>query len=135
MTRPAGVDVATKGEIFQLMRDLAAKGYAILFYSSDMPELVHVADRVLVMRSGRVAATLTAIASRRRTFWAPLCSRASCMTASVVQRQIEGPSYQAGMDWRSRLLDRAPFLVACLMLFVIVAIYGRTRLAFSRSTS
>src|SRR4029079_11798321 len=54
-----GVDVATKGEIFQLMRDLAAKGYAILFYSSDMPELVHVADRVLVMRSGRVAATLT----------------------------------------------------------------------------
>ena len=54
-----GVDVGTKSEIFQLMRDLAAKGYAILFYSSDLPELVHVADRVLVMRSGRVAATLT----------------------------------------------------------------------------
>jgi ribose transport system ATP-binding protein len=55
-----GVDVGTKGEIFQLMRDLAAKGYAILFYSSDLPELVHVADRVLVLRSGRVAATLDA---------------------------------------------------------------------------
>ncbi|WP_245511994.1 MULTISPECIES: sugar ABC transporter ATP-binding protein [unclassified Mesorhizobium] len=53
-----GVDVGTKGEIFQLMRDLAAKGYAILFHSSDMPELVHVADRVMVMRDGRVAATL-----------------------------------------------------------------------------
>ena len=53
-----GVDVGTKGEIFQLMRDLAAKGYAILFYSSDLPELVHVADRVLVLRNGRVAATL-----------------------------------------------------------------------------
>jgi ribose transport system ATP-binding protein len=53
-----GVDVGTKGEIFQLMRDLAARGYAILFHSSDMPELVHVADRVLVMRNGRVAATL-----------------------------------------------------------------------------
>lgn len=53
-----GVDVGTKGEIFQLMRDLATKGYAILFHSSDMPELVHVADRVLVMRNGRVAATL-----------------------------------------------------------------------------
>jgi ribose transport system ATP-binding protein len=37
-----GVDVGTKGEIFVLMRDLAAKGYAILFYSSDLPELVHV---------------------------------------------------------------------------------------------
>jgi ribose transport system ATP-binding protein len=53
-----GVDVGTKGEIFQLMRDLAARGYAILFYSSDLPELVHVADRVLVMRSGRTAVTL-----------------------------------------------------------------------------
>jgi ribose transport system ATP-binding protein len=40
------------------MRDLAAKGYAILFHSSDLPELVHVADRVLVMRNGRIAATL-----------------------------------------------------------------------------
>ena len=55
-----GVDVGTKGEIFQLMRDLAAKGYAILFHSSDMPELVHVADRVLVLRNGRIAATLEA---------------------------------------------------------------------------
>nr|MBA3325860.1 sugar ABC transporter ATP-binding protein [Paracoccaceae bacterium] len=53
-----GVDVGTKGEIFQLMRDLAARGYAILFYSSDLPELVHVADRVIVLRDGRVAATL-----------------------------------------------------------------------------
>jgi len=53
-----GVDVGTKGEIFQLMRDLAAKGYAILFYSSDLPELVHVADRVAVLRNGRIAANL-----------------------------------------------------------------------------
>ena len=53
-----GVDVGTKGEIFQLMRDLAAKGYAILFYSSDLPELVHVADRVAVMRNGRIATIL-----------------------------------------------------------------------------
>lgn len=53
-----GVDVGTKGEMFQLMRDLAAKGYAILFYSTDLAELVHVADRVAVMQSGRVVALL-----------------------------------------------------------------------------
>jgi len=57
-----GVDVGTKGEIFQLMRDLAAKGYAILFYSSDLPELVHVADRVAVLRNGRIAAVLEGVA-------------------------------------------------------------------------
>ena len=45
-----GIDVGTKGEIFHLMRDLAAQGYAILFYSSDLDELVHVADRVMVLR-------------------------------------------------------------------------------------
>jgi ribose transport system ATP-binding protein len=41
------------------MRDLAARKYAILFYSSDLTELVHVADRVSVMRHGRIAATLS----------------------------------------------------------------------------
>jgi ribose transport system ATP-binding protein len=53
-----GIDVGTKGEIFQLMRDLAGRGYAILFYSSDLAELVHVADRVAVIRNGRIAAVL-----------------------------------------------------------------------------
>ncbi len=53
-----GIDVGTKGEIFRLMRDLAAQGYAILFYSSDLAEIVHVADRVAVMRAGQIAAVL-----------------------------------------------------------------------------
>jgi ribose transport system ATP-binding protein len=53
-----GVDVGTKGEVFQLMRNLAAEGYAILFFSTDIQELVHVADRVAVMSDGRVSAVL-----------------------------------------------------------------------------
>jgi ribose transport system ATP-binding protein len=42
-----GVDVGTKGEIFRLMRNLADEGYAILFFSTDTQELLHVADRLL----------------------------------------------------------------------------------------
>ena len=53
-----GIDVGTKGEIFAMMRDLARQGYAILFYSSDLPEIVNVADRALVLRNGRLAAML-----------------------------------------------------------------------------
>jgi ribose transport system ATP-binding protein len=53
-----GVDVGTKAEIFQLMRELAAQGYAILFYTTDLQELVNVSDRVLVIADGKVAATL-----------------------------------------------------------------------------
>ena len=47
-----GVDVGTKAEIFALMRDLAAQGYAILFYSTDLAELANVADRTLVLSYG-----------------------------------------------------------------------------------
>ena len=53
-----GVDVGTKADIFQLMRDLVARGYAILFYSTDMQELIHVADRIVVLSDGAITATL-----------------------------------------------------------------------------
>jgi ABC-type sugar transport system ATPase subunit len=53
-----GVDVGTKAEIFELMTDLAAKGTAVLFYSSDLSELVHLCDRVAVMVEGRVRGVL-----------------------------------------------------------------------------
>jgi ABC-type sugar transport system ATPase subunit len=50
-----GVDVATKVEIYQIIRDLAERGVAILLISSEMPEILGMSDRVLVMREGRVA--------------------------------------------------------------------------------
>ena len=53
-----GVDVGTKSEIFTLMRRLVGEGYAILFFSTDMQELVHVTDRVAVLSDGRVSALL-----------------------------------------------------------------------------
>lgn len=53
-----GVDVGTKQEIYRLFRDLAAKGLAILFYSTDCDELIGLCDRVLVMYDGQVRASL-----------------------------------------------------------------------------
>jgi ribose transport system ATP-binding protein len=50
-----GIDVGTKHEIYQLMRGFAAAGGAVLFYSTEIPELVHLADRVLVLYQGMVA--------------------------------------------------------------------------------
>ncbi len=51
-----GIDVGTKNELYRLMRDYADAGGAILFYSTEIPELVHLADRVMVFYAGRVAA-------------------------------------------------------------------------------
>ena len=49
-----GIDVGTKHELYRLMRQYAEAGGAILLYSTEIPELVHLADRVLVLYQGRV---------------------------------------------------------------------------------
>jgi ribose transport system ATP-binding protein len=53
-----GVDVGTKAELFSLMRELTEEGRGILFYSTDLEELVNVCDRVLVVYGGRVVREL-----------------------------------------------------------------------------
>ncbi|GJH30788.1 sugar ABC transporter ATP-binding protein [Caballeronia novacaledonica] len=54
-----GIDVGTKHQIFVLMRAFAAAGGSVLFYSTDVPELVNVCDRVSVMYRGRNVGELT----------------------------------------------------------------------------
>jgi ABC-type sugar transport system ATPase subunit len=49
-----GVDVGAKYEIYLLMNELAAQGKAILMISSELPEVLGMADRILVMHDGRV---------------------------------------------------------------------------------
>ncbi len=58
-----GVDVAAKAAIYKIMRDLADRGRAILMISSDLPEIVGVSDRIVVMREGRIAGELPGGAS------------------------------------------------------------------------
>jgi rhamnose transport system ATP-binding protein len=53
-----GVDVGAKAQVHALIRELAAGGMAILMISSDLPEVLAMSDRILVMREGRIAATL-----------------------------------------------------------------------------
>jgi ribose transport system ATP-binding protein len=53
-----GIDVGAKVEVFQMMDELARGGAAILMVSSEMSELLQVADRILVMRQGRVSGEL-----------------------------------------------------------------------------
>jgi len=53
-----GIDVGTKQEIYQLLRDLADAGTAVLLYSTDYDELIGCCDRVLIMYDGRVVREL-----------------------------------------------------------------------------
>jgi ABC-type sugar transport system ATPase subunit len=54
-----GIDVGAKAEVFELMDRLARSGAAILMVSSELPELLQVADRILVMRQGRITGELS----------------------------------------------------------------------------
>ena len=55
-----GIDVGAKYEIYQLIIDLASKGTTVLMVSSEMPELLGVCDRILVMSGGRLAGEVDA---------------------------------------------------------------------------
>jgi ribose transport system ATP-binding protein len=54
-----GVDVGAKSEIYSIIDNLAKAGTAILVISSDLPEIIGICDRVVVMRVGRIAGEIT----------------------------------------------------------------------------
>ena len=54
-----GIDVGTKSEVHRLMSELAGRGLAVLMISSELPEVLGMADRVLVMHEGRLTAELS----------------------------------------------------------------------------
>lgn len=54
-----GVDVGARSEIYELLRNLAKNGVAIMMISSDLPEILGLSDRIIVMREGRIASELS----------------------------------------------------------------------------
>jgi L-arabinose transport system ATP-binding protein len=53
-----GIDVGARNEIYTIMYELTDRGIGVVMVSSDLPEVLGVSDRIIVMREGRVAATL-----------------------------------------------------------------------------
>ena len=54
-----GIDVGARADIYRLIAEFAAEGLAVLFASSDLPEVVGLAHRVLVCRAGSIVGELT----------------------------------------------------------------------------
>jgi ribose transport system ATP-binding protein len=54
-----GIDVGAKQEIYMLMKQLVEDGKVVIMISSDMPELLGVADRIIIMREGRITGAMT----------------------------------------------------------------------------
>ncbi len=71
-----GVDVGTKSDIFEIMKELAGRGVAVLFVSSELKEVVSMADRALVMARGRLTGEFAADAITEQNL-----AKASVLTA------------------------------------------------------
>jgi ribose transport system ATP-binding protein len=74
-----GVDVGAKAEIYRIMSQLADAGVAILMISSELPEILGMSDRILVMREGRIVAELPG----RTTTQEEIMSHATDLTVQV----------------------------------------------------
>ncbi|MEU9517304.1 sugar ABC transporter ATP-binding protein [Streptomyces sp. NPDC048224] len=70
-----GIDVGTKAEVHRLLSRLAADGVAVLMISSDLPEVLGMADRVLVMHEGRLTAELSRTDATEETVMAAATGR------------------------------------------------------------
>ncbi|WP_404951222.1 sugar ABC transporter ATP-binding protein [Streptomyces sp. ARC12] len=72
-----GIDVGTKAEVHRLLSALAADGVAVLMISSDLPEILGMADRVLVMHEGRLTAEIPRSDATEETVMAAATGRAA----------------------------------------------------------
>jgi len=77
-----GVDVGAKSEIYSIIDNLAKSGTAILVISSDLPEVIGICDRVIVMRAGRIAGEI------RRAATSPL-SQEDIMALATGMEQLD----------------------------------------------
>lgn len=62
-----GIDIAAKADVHRLLQELAAKGIAIIVVSSDLPEVLAISDRVVVVREGEIAAELSREAANQQS--------------------------------------------------------------------
>jgi ribose transport system ATP-binding protein len=81
-----GVDIGTKTEIFSMMRDMAREGRSILFYSTEIEELLGVSNRVIVLYRGRVVAELSGAG----------CTQSAVLTAMLGSSRPPAPPREPG---------------------------------------
>ncbi|OON71898.1 sugar ABC transporter ATP-binding protein [Streptomyces tsukubensis] len=72
-----GIDVGTKAEVHRLLSQLASEGVAVLMISSDLPEILGMADRVLVMHEGRITAEIPRAEATEESVMAAATGRAA----------------------------------------------------------
>ena len=109
-----GIDVAAKAEVHRIVEGLAKEGVAILLISSELPEVLALSDRVVVMHEGRVKATLDAAQATQETIMSaaltPWPGKASPLPGGKkIGRKSPFPRAGEGAGERGRALQVSAF--------------------------
>ncbi len=106
-----GVDVGSKAEVHAIIGQLAAEGIGVIVISSDLPEVLVLSDRVLVMREGRQMAILDRAEANEETV----------MTAAMGQRSANSRR-KAVMNWLKRRVRPEQIRELSLLVLIVLAI-------------
>ncbi|MCC6455574.1 MAG: sugar ABC transporter ATP-binding protein [Caldilineaceae bacterium] len=85
-----GIDVGTKAEVHRIIGDLAAEGMAIILISSDLPEVLAMSDRILVMREGHQMAIFDRAEATQERILAAAMGQAQPVTALETEPEAQG---------------------------------------------
>ena len=128
-----GVDVGSKSEIHSIMMDLAARGMAIVMISSELPEVLGMSDRIVVMHAGRAGGELVTRRSyagedshagirshRMRKRYGRELSVAASILALCVVLAIVAPGYFSGENLADMFLANMPVLLIALGVNMVI---------------
>ncbi len=121
-----GVDVGAKAEIHRRIRGLTSEGMATLVISSELPEILRLSDRIIVLREGRIAGELARSEATEQKIL-QLALPATTGAATTATRQTQGPTGSRSR-WREVLRRREVWLLA--MLITVFAVVGAIKPSF-----
>ncbi|ESX13081.1 ATP-binding cassette domain-containing protein [Mesorhizobium sp. M0179] len=114
-----GIDVGTKAEVHAMIADLAAQGMAILLISSEMPELIGMCDRIIVLREGRQTAEFSrGQATQEKVLEAATRTDERAGQAAQIERAAEEEKAKGPFDF----LKRREFGLLAAMLAVAIPV-------------
>ena len=119
-----GIDVQTKADVHAMMADLASQGMAIILISSELPELLGMSDRIVVLREGAITAEFSRQdASQEKIIAAATDAVVSKVDGGIVARPSQGstsqPDHREPSSAKSMLARRELGLLAAIAAVVI----------------
>lgn len=111
-----GIDVGAKAEVHHLMAELARQGKSILMISSDLPEVLAMSDRVLVMREGRIAGRFSQGEATQEKIMAAATGRDD----DHMPRQVHLSRVAASFLWRFREVGIAAFVLLVATICALI---------------